>query len=102
MRFDLNISLQYQLFQPTDLLLQIEAAHLPDQQVQHANINVINPILFERVPGNDGIGERIWVRCDGVLTATIVRASMWIVRPKIFRSLRRSRHINCPPTHCAI
>ena len=66
MRFDLNISLQYQLFQPTDLLLQIEAAHLPDQQVQHANINVINPILFERVPGNDGIGERIWVRCDGV------------------------------------
>lgn len=54
--------------EPTDNLLQFEAAALSDQSVISANTNVSDPLHFARVPAQDEVGERIWVRASGHCT----------------------------------
>lgn len=55
----------FDLDQPTDVLLQFEAAHLPEQPVSNATTNVTGCEHFARVAAQDDIGERIWVRAKG-------------------------------------
>ena len=54
--------LAYDYAEPTDVLLQIEAAILPDQRVNSPAIGISPVEHFARVPGHDEIGERIWLR----------------------------------------
>ena len=54
--------LAYDFTEPTDVLLQIEAAILPDQRVIGPAIGISPVEHFARVPGHDEIGERIWLR----------------------------------------
>lgn len=54
--------LAYDYTEPTDLLLQIEAALVPDQQVIEHGIGISPVEHFARMPGHDEIGERIWLR----------------------------------------
>ena len=54
--------LAYDFAEPTDVLLQIEAALLPDQRVLNPAIGISPVEHFARVPGHDEIGERIWLR----------------------------------------
>ncbi len=54
--------LAYDFAEPTDLLLQIEAAMLPDQRVIGPAIGISPVEHFARVAGHDEIGERIWLR----------------------------------------
>lgn len=55
--------------QPTDLLLQIEAAHLPEQSVSNARL-VLSPCEhFSRIAAQDTIGERLLLRMNDRLTA---------------------------------
>lgn len=65
MKLKLEVHLLYELSAPTDLLLQIEAADLADQELLSANIETYDVIHFARVTAEDGLGERIWLRVDG-------------------------------------
>ncbi len=65
MQLDISVRLAFDLPAETDFLLQIEAALLPEQIVHQAWIGLSPTIHFARVDGQDGIGERIWLRASG-------------------------------------
>lgn len=62
----IDVHLEYRLSKPTDLLLQIEAADLADQTLHHAHIDFSEVSHFARVAADEGLGERIWLRADGL------------------------------------
>jgi transglutaminase-like putative cysteine protease len=64
MKIDIHTEIAYRLAQPTDILLQLEAAAIPEQCVEKAHIEVSQHVHFARVAAQDGIGERIWVRAE--------------------------------------
>ena len=68
MKIQIHAALDYALPRPTDLLLQIEAAHLPEQPVSDARIDLSSYEHFARVPAQDGIGERILLRAQDSLS----------------------------------
>lgn len=55
----------YELSQTTDLLLQVEVADVADQRVLTSEIDFSHISHMSRVPAEDGLGERIWIRADG-------------------------------------
>lgn len=65
MLLDLSVHLHYRMDQPTDLLLQVEAAALPRQKLAKAHINVNGTTHFARVEAEDAVGDRIWLNVDG-------------------------------------
>ena len=65
MILDVKVDLHYRMSQPTDLLLQIEAADGGDQRLVSANINLSETERFSRVKAESNLGERIWVRSGG-------------------------------------
>lgn len=67
MTLKIHALLDYQFAQPTDVLLQIEAALIPEQRIADAYIDISPVEHFARVPAQDDIGERIWVRVQGQL-----------------------------------
>jgi transglutaminase-like putative cysteine protease len=68
MTLSIRAELDYQLAEPTDILLQLEAAAIPEQRIISANIAISDCDHFARVPAQDGVGERIWLRAQGRLT----------------------------------
>lgn len=68
MRLAIRAHLDYFFERPTDVLLQLEAAMIPEQLVEAARIDVVPGDHFARVAAQDGIGDRIWVRAEGRLT----------------------------------
>lgn len=60
-------SLDYWFEDPTDVLLQLEAAAIPEQVIETAHIDISPTDHFARVAAQDMIGERIWVRVHGQL-----------------------------------
>mgnify|MGYP006198759073 CR=1 FL=1 len=56
----------FELAQPTDVLLQFEAAAIPEQQVLESNCRLTEAETMARVPSQDAIGERIWLRAEGL------------------------------------
>jgi len=70
MTLRIHATLDYALARPTDLILQIEAAHLPEQPVSNATLDLSAHEHFARVPAQDGIGERVLLRApEGRFTA---------------------------------
>ncbi len=67
MRLQINVQLDYGLTRPCDLLLQIEAAAIPEQRIEEARLDLSPCEHFARVPAQDHIGERIWLRKEGQL-----------------------------------
>ena len=65
MKLSIKTELDYFFQQPTDILLQIEAAALPEQRLEHAHIDLPPTEHFARLPGHDTIGDRIWLRLNG-------------------------------------
>ena len=65
MQISISSQLEFDLPTATDVLLQIEAAHLPEQTVLSGNLVLPPCEHFARVPGQDSIGERIWLRASG-------------------------------------
>ena len=55
--------------QPTDVLLQFEAAALPEQKLSDTSTTLSESEHIARVPAQDSIGERIWIRADGEFEA---------------------------------
>jgi len=71
----IEASLDYNFPTTSDVLLQLEAAMIPEQPVEKAWIDLTPTEHFARVPGHDTIGDRIWLRVTGPLqvhyTATV-------------------------------
>lgn len=61
----IDVHLHYRVSEPTDLLLQIEAAQLPEQKIQRSQTDFSDASNIARVPADDGVGERLWLRADG-------------------------------------
>jgi len=68
MKLAIHAQLDYNFAHPTDVLLQLEAAAIPEQSIEAANIAVSENRHFARVPAQDTIGERIWLRVQGRMT----------------------------------
>lgn len=75
MKLRIETHLDYALSRPTDILLQLEAAAIPEQRIDAARIDLSPTEHFARIAAQDEVGERIWVRADGRLkvdyTATV-------------------------------
>jgi transglutaminase-like putative cysteine protease len=81
MRLTIESKLEYKL-EPgiTTILLQIEAASLPDQAIEEVKTDTSELIGLSRVPAEDMIGERSWIRAEGQMSLTY-RAVIDIDRP---------------------
>ena len=79
MRLSVRAELDYGFAAPTDLLLQIEAAVIPEQIVEESSLLLPPCAHVARVAAQDGIGERIWIRAGGRFVATY-RATVTIQR----------------------
>lgn len=55
----------FSMSQPGDVLLQFEAAKIPEQTIMSSHYDIGNPAHFARIPAQDDIGERIWIRAEG-------------------------------------
>ncbi|MBH0115121.1 transglutaminase family protein [Novosphingobium sp. YJ-S2-02] len=62
MQISILTELEYDLPGPADVLLQLEAAIIPEQTVTSHHIDLPKVEHFARVPGQSNIGERIWLR----------------------------------------
>lgn len=65
MPIQISSSFAFHLEQPTDVLLQFEAAVIPEQQLLSSNTQMTTAKHFARIPAQDAIGERIWIRAEG-------------------------------------
>lgn len=71
MKIAICAELDYAFSAGCDALLQIEAAPLPEQRIEAAQIDVSPCRHFARVAGHQAVGDRIWLRIeDGRLTVT--------------------------------
>ena len=61
----IQTSFAFELEQPTDVLLQFEAAAIPEQQILSCDTRMTEAEHCARVPAQDDIGERIWLRATG-------------------------------------
>jgi transglutaminase-like putative cysteine protease len=57
--------LVFDLGQPSDVLLQIEAASLPEQTIVEAKTAITGNPPCSRIAAQDAIGERMWLRAEG-------------------------------------
>ena len=80
MRLQIDVTLDYHVPEPADVLLAVEAAQLPDQRLIEDRLTVdgaTGPLT--PVAGEDGIGRRTWLRAQGRLHATY-RATVEVAR----------------------
>lgn len=63
-KLKIRAQLDYRFDRAIDILLQVEAAMLPEQSVSDARLDVSECAHFARVAGHDGIGERVWIRAE--------------------------------------
>lgn len=82
MRLSIRTTLDYDFAEPADLLLQLEAAIVPDQTVEAAHIDIGPVEHFARVAGHDRIGDRIWLRVKDKLTVDY-HAAVSVLRPDV-------------------
>ena len=67
MQFEIDVMLDYQLAEPADVRLHIEVAQMPDQRLIGDTLTFSSPEPLRPVAGGVGIGQRTWLRADGVL-----------------------------------
>lgn len=70
MTISIKTSFAFSLDRPTDALLQFEAAAIPEQDILSADTQLSASEHCARVPAQDDIGERIWVRAEGRFEAS--------------------------------
>jgi transglutaminase-like putative cysteine protease len=77
---DIDVHLSYGVQGMTDILMQIEVAALPDQEILSASFDVSDTEHFGRVSAEAGIGNRIWVHTSTNLVCHY-QARIAITRP---------------------
>ncbi|RPF71933.1 transglutaminase-like domain-containing protein [Aurantiacibacter spongiae] len=65
MPIDITAKFDFHLENPTDILLQFEAAAIPEQEIVGCETKLPRAMHTARVPAHNSIGERIWVRAQG-------------------------------------
>lgn len=93
MRLSIESRLYYRFAEPSDFLLQIEAADLPEQVVRSAQLDLPRSEYFSRIAGQDGVGERVWLRHQGALTAH------YTAEIEILRTVRSLAGLPAVPLH---
>jgi len=66
MPIDIAARFSFGLSEPMDVLLQFEAAAIPEQQILASHCRMSEAERLVRVPAQDWIGERIWLRAEGI------------------------------------
>ena len=61
----IDATFSFNLPQTTDVLLQFEAAKIPEQRVFDESTSFSDTSHCARVPAQDDIGERMWIRAEG-------------------------------------
>jgi len=92
MTFSIAAEIVYSFAEPTDFLLQIEPAIIPEQRV-HGTFRCSPTEHFARVAAQDAIGERIWLRHHGEFAAS------WQGTVTINRALAPIDSLRALPTH---
>lgn len=92
MALRIDCSIRYRFERPTDFLLQIEPAIIPEQQVD-GWFECTPTEHFARVAAQDAIGERIWLRHQGEFEAS------WRGTVAPSRALADLRSLEALPTH---
>lgn len=69
MRLSIEVALEYTVTDPADILLQIEAAEMRDQRLEHQSLTIWSDHAVTAAAGEEGIGQRCWVRADHALIA---------------------------------
>jgi transglutaminase-like putative cysteine protease len=82
MRLGIQVELDYQFPEPAEVLLALEIAQLPDQQLVEDLLTVSGGAPLRTIAGEDGIGRRTWTRGDGPFRAAY-RAIVDVDRPAI-------------------
>lgn len=82
MKIQIHARLFYMFAEPTDVLIQVEAAEEVDQRIADPQLWLTPVLHFARVPGHDEIGNRIWIRVDGEL-ALDYKATVEVSRPRV-------------------
>ncbi|HEU0043401.1 transglutaminase family protein [Sphingomonas sp.] len=82
MRLGIEVEIDYALPDPADVLLQIEAAAMPDQRIETETLTVWSDIPLRAARGEDGIGQRCWVHAVGRFQAQY-HATVTIDRPAV-------------------
>jgi transglutaminase-like putative cysteine protease len=81
MRLQIEADLNYRFNEPTDVLLAIEAADLPDQRIIEDRMTVTGAGPLSTIPGGNRVGRRTWTRTGvGAFNANY-RATMDVERP---------------------
>lgn len=65
MTIEITTRFSFSTDQPTDLLLQFEAANIPEQTVQQTTCTLDGSHRIARITSEDDVGERIWMRAEG-------------------------------------
>ena len=67
MLLDIAVHLDYDLPGPTDLLMQIEPAVTPDQELPSESLLTTPVSQFTRIPAEENLGQRIWMHAENRL-----------------------------------
>lgn len=65
MAISIHAEFDFTLPEPTDVLLQFEVAAIPEQRILASDTQTSRSAHFQRVPSQDAIGERLWIRAQG-------------------------------------
>lgn len=65
MPISIHAEFDFALPEPTDVLLQFEAANIPEQRILETDTQTSASEHCQRVPAQDTIGERMWIRAEG-------------------------------------
>ena len=83
MRLTIAVDLDYAIIgPPADVLLQIEVAAMPDQRLVSEGLTIWSDSPIAAVRGEDGIGQRCWIRAENWLKAEY-RATVDVVRDPV-------------------
>ena len=69
MRLSIHVELDYRFAQPTDVLLTLEVAQLPDQRLIEDMLTIDGAGPLRPIAGGDGIGRHTWLTAEGTLRA---------------------------------
>ena len=96
MTITIDTHFSFTLPEKTDVLLQFEAAAIPEQKILSCNTQMSRSEHAAWVPAQDDIGERIWVRAEGQFDVSY-RAEVELTRQLAeLDSLRRLAPHNMP------
>jgi transglutaminase-like putative cysteine protease len=79
MRLRIDANLDYHFPEAADVLLALEVAQMPDQQLIEDKLLVGTATALTPVAGHQGIGRRIWTRGEGPFTVSY-RATVDVMR----------------------